>query len=282
MIGNEPAGSGDRDGRHLRAVAPRPRSEKKPRTIVIRHEGSWPSLAVLCICLLLLGLVAVGHYTLRQLDRKDRAAATAIAALQRRLQGVEAGLDYGTTRRQLVLGMRDHIVRTNPQVSTADAYRYAELAADASEKYPSVDPLLLLALGGVESGYDAKARSRADARGLYQIWPSTGRVLSRSLGWEYDEQSLYDPAKNTELAALYLDLLFETYRDPKLVLAEYNGGPLNAGYYRASSNALAAETRDYVPRVLALYERLQGEFGRGEAATEPGPDEAPGDPPPTG
>ena len=39
--------------------------------------------------------------------------------------------------------------------------------------------------------------------------------------------------KNTEAAALYLDILFTTYSDPQLVLAEYNGGPLNAGYFRA-------------------------------------------------
>jgi len=47
----------------------------------------------------------------------------------------------------------------------------------------------------------------------------------RSLGWNYDDSTLYDPEKNTEAAALYLDILFSTYRDPQMVLAEYNGGP---------------------------------------------------------
>jgi len=255
---NEPAVSGDRDSRRLRAVDPRPRGDES-RTIVIRHQGGWPALAVLCVCLLLLALVVLGHLALRELDRKDRAAAVAIAGIERKLQQVEAGLDFGTTRRRLLLSMRDEIVRVNPRVSVADAYRYAELAVEACEKYPAVDPLLLLSIGVVESGFDPEARSHADARGLYQIWPSTGRALSRSLGWEYDETTLDDPEKNTELAAVYLDVLFATYRDPQLVLAEYNGGPMNAGYFRASSSALAAETRSYVPRVLALYERLRGE-----------------------
>jgi soluble lytic murein transglycosylase-like protein len=102
--------------------------------------------------------------------------------------------------------------------------------------------------------------SRADARGLYQIWPSTGRLLLRALGWEYDEASLYEPEKNTMAAALYLDILFSTYSDPQLVLAEYNGGPLNAGYFRAGVGSLAAETRTYVPRVLELYARLREQF----------------------
>src|SRR4029453_9981403 len=113
----------------------------------------------------------------------------------------------------------------NPRVSLGDAFHYAELALDASEKYPSVDPLLLLAIGTVESRYDPQATSTADARGLYQIWASTGRLLLRSLGWNYEEGALYDPEKNTQAAALYLDILFSTYSDPQMVLAEYNGGP---------------------------------------------------------
>jgi soluble lytic murein transglycosylase-like protein len=153
----------------------------------------------------------------------------------------------------------------NPKVSLADAYRYAQLAMEASEKYPSVDPLMLLALGTVESGYDPQARSRADARGLYQIWPATGRLLLRALGWTYDEAALFDPEKNTHAAALYLDILFSTYSDPQLVLAEYNGGPLNAGYFRAGVGALAAETRSYVPRVIQLHTRLKEQFDKGSA-----------------
>ena len=129
--------------------------------------------------------------------------------------------------------MRNHILKANPRVSLTEAYRYAELALAACEKYPAVDPLFLLAIGLVESGYDPQARSHADARGLYQIWPSTGRLLAHALGWTYDDSILFDPEKNTQAAALYLDVLFSTYKDPQMVLAEYNGGPLNAGYLRA-------------------------------------------------
>ena len=115
----------------------------------------------------------------------------------------------------------------------------------------------------MESGYDPLARSPSDARGLYQIWPSTGRLLLRALGWNYEEGSLYDAEKNTQAAALYLDILFSTYSDPQLVLAEYNGGPLNAGYFRAGAGQLAAETRTYVPRVLQLHARLKDDFDKG-------------------
>ena len=48
-----------------------------------------------------------------------------------------------------------------------------------------------------------------------------------------------------------------------MVLAEYNGGPLNAGYFRAGSNRAAAETRDYVHKVKDTHARLLNKYERG-------------------
>jgi soluble lytic murein transglycosylase-like protein len=249
--------------RPSRPVPGRPRERAEPRTIVIRQGSGWQSLAVFLLCLLLLAVVLLGHHSLGQLELQNKESASALARANRKIQELEASLTFDSSRRQVLLAMRNHILKVNPRVSLADAYRYAQLALEASEKYPAVDPLFLLAIGVVESGYDARAKSPANARGLYQIWPATGRILVRALGWEYDDEILYDPEVNTQAAAFYLDVLFATYKDPQLVLAEYNGGPLNAGYYRASVKALAAETRHYVPRVLELYERLKSEFETG-------------------
>ena len=251
--------------RRSRSTADDPGGAPEPRTIVIRQGNGWQSLAVLFLCLLLAAAVLLGHGVVRDFDRKNQEASAAMARAERKMQQLESGFAFEARRRQLLLGMRNHILKANPRVSLAEAYRYAELALAASEKYPAVDPLFLLAIGLVESGFDPQARSRADARGLYQIWPSTGRLLVRSLGWSYDDSILYDPEKNTEAAALYLDVLFSTYKDPQLVLAEYNGGPLNAGYLRAGAAALASETRSYVPRVLELHQRLKQEFEAGMA-----------------
>jgi soluble lytic murein transglycosylase-like protein len=239
--------------------------QPEPRTIVIRQGSGWQSLAFLFICLLLMAAVLLGHYVVRGLDRKSQETSAAMARAERKMQQLESGFAFEARRRQLLLGMRDHILKANAHISLGDAYRYAELALQASEKYPAVDPLFLLSIGLVESGYDPQARSHADARGLYQIWPSTGRLLARALGWTYDDSILFDPEKNTQAAALYLDVLFSTYNDPQMVLAEYNGGPLNAGYLRAGASALAAETRSYVPRVLELHQRLREEFEAGVA-----------------
>lgn len=264
MVGNEQSSrSSDPLARRPRPVAVRSTDASGSRTIVIRQSGGWQSLAVFMLCILLLAVVLFGHQALNRLDARNQQSTAAMAGVTRKLQQLEAGIGFDSTRRYLLLGMRNRILKANPRVSLADAYRYAELALEASEKYPAVDPLLLLAIGIVESGYDPEARSNADARGLYQIWPSTGKILVRALGWSYDDSTLDDPEKNTQAAALYLDVLFSTYNDPQMVLAEYNGGPLNAGYFRASSGALASETRSYVPRVLALHAQLTKEFDEG-------------------
>lgn len=247
-----------------RAASPR---EDVAHTIVIRHTGVWPSLALLAVCLLLGVVVVLGHRELMELKSRDEAVADALARFDRQVQGLESAVSFGARRQQMLLGMRDHILKVNPRVSLGEAYHYADLALRAGEKYPSVDPLLLVAIGTVESRYDREAQSEAGALGLYQIWPSTGRMLLRGLGWDYNDDALHDPEKNTEAAALYLDILFAAYNDPQMVLAEYNGGPLNAGYFRAGAGALAAETRNYVPQVLTVYRRLKEQF---EAGDEPG------------
>jgi Transglycosylase SLT domain len=266
MVRNEEAGR-LRDlperGPTLRTLGAPARDLSGPRRIVVHQGGRWPPLALLGVLVLLLAAVALGHRALRQLDTENRDAAVTMARVERKIQELQAGISFDSRRRLLLLGMRDHIMRTNPKVSLGDAYRYAGLAVDASEKYPVIDPLFLLAIGIVESGYDPMAKSPAGARGLYQIWPSTGRILARALGWSYADAALYDPEKNTQAAAFYLDVLFSTYDDPRMVLAEYNGGPLNASYLRAGAPQLARETRDYVPRVLALYDRLKDEFDGG-------------------
>lgn len=264
MIRNEQASkSNDLADHRLRPLITHPREHSDPRTIVIRQGSAWQSLAFLCLCLLLLAVVLMGHHFVRGLDTQNQQNSLTMARVERKIQQLESGIAFDSRRRQMLLGMRDRIMKANPRVSLADAYRYAELALEAGEKYPAVDPLLLLAIGIVESGYDPQATSPADARGLYQLWPSTGRLLVRTLGWDYDDSTLYDPEKNTQAAALYLDVLFATYSDPQLVLAEYNGGPLNAGYLRAGVSRLAPETRSYVPRVLELHARLQEEFEQG-------------------
>ena len=240
------------------------------REIIVRHGSGWQSAALVVVSMLLLSTIAVAFYAFHRVGVLNDQVADTMVRVERKIQNLNAGIAFDSKRQQLQLGIRDEIIRTNPQVSLNEAYEYSILIMQASDKYPSVDPLIILAIGLVESGYDEQAQSSANARGLYQIWPSTGRLLARSLGWEYTEDMLYDPVTNTEMAALYLDILYAAYNDQSMVLAEYNGGPLNAGYLRAGSSQAAAETRNYVKKVETIYQRLKNQFELGvEVTLEP-------------
>ena len=235
--------------------------------IIVRQGSGWQTIALLFLSLLLLSTVGIAFYAFHRVGELNDEMGSTMHRVEEKLQHLDAGISFDSKRQQLLLGIRDEIMRTNPRVSLNEAYEYAQLIMQASDKYPSVDPLMFLSIGIVESAFDNRATSNKDAKGLYQIWPSTGRLLARSLDWEYSDEMLYDPKKNTELAALYLDILFSAYNDQDMVLAEYNGGPLNAGYYRAGSSFTAAETKDYVRKVGAVYETLKSKYELGVDVT---------------
>jgi len=256
----------------LEAAASRPDSDLEAasfpagpeiRQIIVRQGSGWQTTALLFLSLLLLTTVAVAFYAFHRVAQLNDEMSTTMRRVEQKIQNLDAGISFDSKRQQLMLGIRDEIMRTNPRVSLNEAYDYSVLIMQASEKYPSVDPLMFLAIGIVESAYDNRATSDANAKGLYQIWPSTGRLLARSLNLEYSDEMLYDPQTNTELAALYLDILFSAYNDQEMVLAEYNGGPLNAGYFRAGSSYTALETKEYVQRVSEVYDGLTTKFELG-------------------
>ena len=231
--------------------------------IIIKQVPSWQPMALICLTFLLAISIGLAFYAFHRVGEVNNEMDSTMGRVEQKIQQLDAGIAFDSKRQQTLLGIRDEIMRANSRVSLSEAYDYAQLVMSASEKYPSVDPLMFLSIGIVESAYNTGATSHANAKGLYQIWPSTGRLLARTLDWEYTEDMLYDPAKNTEMAALYLDILFAAYNDVDMVLAEYNGGPLNAGYFRAGSNRTAAETREYVRKVKDTHARLLNKFEHG-------------------
>ena len=243
----------------------RPRSKDSPLVAGARQRSITP-----VVCCLAMLATAPGFYALERHAALREELSGLRGQMETRLQQLDAGIRFDSRRQRLLLGIRDEILAANASLGPTLAYEYATQLVTACEKYPAVDPLLLLAIGTVESRFDASATSHARARGLYQILPSTGRMLAGMLGWQFGDDLLHDPAKNTALAALYLHILFTAYNDESLVLAEYNGGPLNAGYMRAGGGKASAETRNYVAKVLELRKRLDKRFelaGRNETAT---------------
>jgi hypothetical protein len=108
-----------------------------------------------------------------------------------------------------------------------------------------VSPALALAVMSVESGGKPDAVSRTGAEGLMQLMPKTAEM--------FDVEDSFDPDQNIKGGIAFLDALMRAYQgDPILVLAGYNAG--ETAIADAGGVPDFAETRDYVPKVLAAFE----------------------------
>lgn len=77
-----------------------------------------------------------------------------------------------------------------------------------------------------ESSFDPRARSHANARGMMQFIPATGRTVARQLGMPYSDESLYDPDYNMTLGSYHLgDLTNDFGGSMLLATVAYNAGP---------------------------------------------------------
>ena len=112
-----------------------------------------------------------------------------------------------------------------------------------------VSPALVLAVIAVESAGNAQAASGAGAQGLMQLIPDTAK--------RFGVANALDPAQNIKGGVAYLDWLMGNFdRDPLMVIAAYNAGE---GAVTANGGVPPfAETRDYVPKVLAAWQVAQG------------------------
>ena len=112
-----------------------------------------------------------------------------------------------------------------------------------------VSPALALAVIAIESAGRADARSGAGAQGLMQLIPATAERFGVS--------DAFDPAQNIQGGVAYLDwLLGEFDGDVVLALAGYNAG--EGAVRRNNGVPPFAETRDYVPKVLAAWSVARG------------------------
>lgn len=125
-------------------------------------------------------------------------------------------------------------------------------------------PPALAWLAETESTFNPTARSPVGARGLFQLMPDTAKSLGLQT-FMPDERT--DPEKSARAAARYLRALHGRFGDWPLVLAAYNAGEgrvgrtlkkENARTFAGIAEALPAETRMYVPKVLATIEVRAG------------------------
>lgn len=128
----------------------------------------------------------------------------------------------------------------------------------------SLDPAWVYGTIRSESAMMETAHSSANAMGLMQVTPATGKQVAKKhgLAWKGSAQ-LKTVAGNLPIGVAYMsDLLQEYDQNPVLVSGAYNAGP-NAVKRWLDSRSIGDaaiwietlpyfETRDYIPRVLAF------------------------------
>lgn len=120
-----------------------------------------------------------------------------------------------------------------------------QIAIDRHAEAQSLDPKLVRAMIQVESGYNHRARSQKGAMGLMQLMPATASL--------YRVEDPYDPDENVRGGTRYLRHLVDRFPGRlDLAVAAYNAGP--GAVERYGGVPPYRETKDYVRRVMALYQ----------------------------
>jgi len=153
------------------------------------------------------------------------------------------------------------IVKSNrPDISDAEAWRVSEVILEESEKR-HLDPMMVLAVIQVESGFQYSSVSPMGARGIMQIMPETGKFLSETLSGEYGfhpasfrPESLDDPLLNIRLGVYYLHDLTKQFRSLNLALLAYNAGPAEIQNRLANNIAFSEE---YATLVFDAYHNFK-------------------------
>ncbi len=196
-----------------------------------------------------------------------RAHAAVGAELDQAFLSLAAALDLPHAQLTAAISSTDPALR-------AAAFPLPRYAPDNGYR---LDRALVYAFARQESKFDAFATSRAGARGLMQVLPSTASYVmgDRDLA-RGDENKLYDPSYNMEVGQVYINRLMNRYAAGTnlfMLAVAYNSGPGNLtrwlGDIEFGDDALlfiesipSPESRGFIEQVLTnlwVYRARLGE-----------------------
>ena len=142
-----------------------------------------------------------------------------------------------------------------------------------------LDPYVVAALIAQESTFTADVKSAANAYGLMQLLPSTGRQYAKRLSLPRFSVSMLTTAEaNIKMGTAYFADLVKQFGGLHFALATYNAGPSRISKWIAAKPGLERdefiddipfpETQNYVKRILGTaedYRRLYGPDGTADA-----------------
>ena len=140
-----------------------------------------------------------------------------------------------------------------PSDDSAERFsRYDEYIRQASTLY-QIPEELVRAVIRVESDFDPRAVSPANARGLMQLIPETAERMMVT--------DSFDPRQNIFGGVRYLRVLANLFNgDIQLTIAAYNAG--EGAVMRYGGIPPYQETQDYVVKVLGFYRQYRAQGAR--------------------
>jgi soluble lytic murein transglycosylase len=148
---------------------------------------------------------------------------------------------------------------------------WQDLESDA--KANGLDPFLVASLIRQESEFNPEAVSRANAYGLMQLLPSTGRSIAKKEGDKHFSTSeLLNPSRNLHLGTIDLRHSIDRYNGQvEYALAAYNAGDSPVHQWMSTNNYKDipewvesipyTETREYVQGILRNREVYRAVYG---------------------
>jgi hypothetical protein len=158
------------------------------------------------------------------------------------------------------LGDLEHMLaKRMPRLPEGDRTRLAD-AIYQEAREASLDPLLVLAVIAVESGFDHTAESDAGAVGLMQLRPSTLLHEAERSGIDLEDPG--NPVFNVRTGVRYFRRLIRSFGSIDVALMAYNAGPNRILRYLQEEGAIP-------DRFLAYPKRVNGELRRLRRAQAP-------------
>jgi soluble lytic murein transglycosylase len=143
-----------------------------------------------------------------------------------------------------------------------------------------LDPYVVASLILQESTFDPTAKSGANAYGLMQIVPATGRRLATAVGIRrFSTAMLTNGDTNIRLGTLYFKRLVSQFGGTYYALASYNAGENRVVRWKSERPSMDEdefiddipfpETQNYVKRILGIAEDYRRLYGEGDGHPAP-------------
>ena len=145
---------------------------------------------------------------------------------------------------------------------------------------PSIDKSVVYSIARQESAFNPRAVSSANALGLMQVLPGTGRQIAKKFGFAFDRnRMLSDPSYNAQMGAAELGDVLESYRGSYILsFVAYNAGRGRVKQWIEKygdprdpevdpidwvERIPFSETRNYVQRVIENMQVYRAQLGHG-------------------